>query len=230
MNEGVNVLDRVGSISDTSKTKSKRILYRIIKRTFDIVFSLIGLIFLIPVAILVKLMYVFTGDFNSIFFTQKRIGKNGKEFNFYKFRSMVPNADKELEKLLLNDPKRRKEYKINKKLKDDPRITLAGKFLRKSSLDELPQLINIFHGDMSFVGNRPYLPKEKEDMGDHFDKIVATKPGLTGYWQVNGRSNTSFEHRLKLEEYYSEHCGLKLDIKIFFKTFAVVLLRKGADK
>ena len=124
----------------------------------------------------------------------------------------------------------REEYRINKKLANDPRITKVGKILRKTSLDELPQLINIFLGQMSIIGNRPYLPREKEDMGEYFNDILKTKPGLTGYWQVSGRSNCTFSERLKLEKYYSEHCGLKMDIKIFFKTFYVVLLRKGADK
>ena len=98
-----------------------------------------------------------------------------------------------------------------------------GKFLRKASLDELPQLINVFLGDMTMIGNRPYLPREKEDMGEAFDEIVKTKPGLTGYWQVSGRSDTTFEKRLELERYYSNHYSLKLDCYIFFKTFAVVL-------
>ena len=104
-----------------------------------------------------------------------------------------------------------------------------GKILRRTSLDELPQLVNVLKGDMSLIGNRPYLPREKEDMGQYFDTIVKTKPGLTGYWQVNGRSNTTFEERLKLEEYYSNHASLKMDIKILFKTVYVVLFHKGAE-
>jgi undecaprenyl-phosphate galactose phosphotransferase len=221
----------VVNIKDYSILKTIRLyLYLGIKRVFDIVVSLIGLIFLLPITIVVKICYLCTGDFGRIFFTQKRIGKNGKEFKFFKFRSMVKNADEILFKLLEENEELREEYRINKKLKDDPRITKIGKILRKTSLDELPQIINIFLGHMSLIGNRPYLPREKEDMGDYFDDILKTKPGLTGYWQVSGRSNTTFEERLKLEKYYSEHCGLRMDIKIFFKTFAVVLLRKGADK
>lgn len=213
---------------DNVKIKSKKYVYRIIKRLFDIILSLIGLLFLIPVAMVIKIAYVLTGDFKSIFFTQKRIGKYGKEFRFYKFRSMIPNADEVLEKTLEMDKVLAEEYHVNKKLKNDPRITKIGKIIRKTSLDELPQLINILLGQMSFVGNRPYLPREKEDMGNYFNDIVKTKPGLTGYWQVSGRSNTTFKERLKLESYYSNHAGLRLDIKIFFKTFAVVLLKKGA--
>ena len=120
------------------------------------------------------------------------------------------------------------EYQKNKKLKHDPRITKMGKFIRSTSIDELPQLINIFLGHMSFVGNRPYLPREKGDMGEYYEDIIKTKPGLTGYWQVNGRSKTTFEERLKLEKYYSNNASLKLDIKIFFKTFKVVLFKIGA--
>ena len=205
-------------------------LYLAIKRLFDIVIALIGLVFLLPVALFVKIAYMCTGDFKSIFFTQNRIGKNGKEFKFFKFRSMIKDADKVLFQLMEQDPKIKEEYTINKKLANDPRITKVGRFLRKSSLDELPQVFNILLGHMSIIGNRPYLPREKVDMGEYFNDILKTKPGLTGYWQVSGRSNTTFEARLVLEKYYSDHCGLLMDIKIFFKTFYVVLLRKGADK
>ncbi len=204
------------------------ILYLGIKRIFDIVFSLVGCIFLLPIALVVKVVYMLNKDFHPIFLKQDRIGKNGKLFRFYKFRSMVPNADEALKKLLENDEKLAKEYKINKKLDNDPRITKMGKILRKTSLDELPQLFNVLKGDMSLIGNRPYLPREKDDMKYYYKSIIKTKPGLTGYWQVNGRSNTTFKERLKLEKYYSNNCSLWLDIKIFFKTFAVVLLHKGS--
>lgn len=211
----------------STKTSSK-LLYRITKRLFDIICSFIGCIFLLPVAIIVKIVYVCNKDFHSIILKQDRIGKNGKTFKFYKFRSMVPNAEEVLEELLKNDKKIAKEFKINKKIENDPRITKVGKILRKTSIDELPQLINVLKGDMSLIGNRPYMPREKEDMGELFNTIVKTKPGLTGYWQVNGRSDTTFDERLKLEAYYSNNYSLKLDIKIFFKTFAVVLLKKGS--
>ena len=227
MKDAVDVVN----ITTVSTTKTiRKYLYLGIKRLFDIIASLFGLIFLIPIALIVKISYMLTGDFKSIFFSQKRIGKYGKEFNFFKFRSMVKNADEVLFKMLEENEELREEYRINKKLANDPRITKVGKILRKTSLDELPQLINIFLGQMSIIGNRPYLPREKEDMGEYFNDILKTKPGLTGYWQVSGRSNCTFSERLKLEKYYSEHCGLKMDIKIFFKTFYVVLLRKGADK
>ena len=208
--------------------KIKRALYLIIKRVFDICVSLVGLIFLIPLTIFIKIAYMLTGDFHRVIFVQDRIGKDGKNFKFFKYRSMVPNADQVLFELMEKDEKIRKEYEENKKLKNDPRITKVGKFIRRFSIDELPQILNIFLGDMSLIGNRPYLPREKEDMGKYFDDIVRTKPGLTGLWQVSGRSNTTFLQRCKLEQEYSKKAGLKLDTKIFFKTFKVVLGGKDA--
>lgn len=212
----------------TSIKDLKNIAYQVIKRVFDIVVSLVGCLFLLPIALVVKICNIISGDYNPIVFSQNRIGKDGKEFKFYKFRSMIPNADEALFKLLEKNPERKKEYELNKKLENDPRITKIGNILRKTSLDELPQLINVLKGDMSLIGNRPYLPREKSDMKKYYSDIVKTKPGLTGYWQVNGRSNTSFGERLTLEQYYSNHASLMMDIKIFFKTFKVVLLRKGS--
>ena len=207
----------------------KKYAYLGIKRFFDIFFSLVGCIFLIPIYVVIKIANIASGDFSKVFYSQDRIGKNGKTFRLYKFRSMVPNADLELEKILKNDKKLAREYKINKKLKDDPRITKIGKFIRKTSIDELPQLINVFLGEMSLVGNRPYLPREKEDMGEFYSDIIKTKPGVTGYWQVSGRSETTFEERCKLERYYSNNAGFKMDLRIFFKTFKAVLCHKGAE-
>ena len=207
--------------------KIKRAIYLIVKRVFDICVSLVGLIFLIPITIIIKIAYMCSGDFHRIIFVQDRIGKGGKNFKFFKYRSMVPNADQVLFELMEKDEKIREEYSINKKLKNDPRITKVGKIIRKFSIDELPQILNIFLGDMSLIGNRPYLPREKEDMGKYFDDIVKTKPGLTGYWQVSGRNDVSFLQRLKLEQEYSKKASFKLDIYIFFKTFKVVLFGKG---
>ncbi len=222
MNESITVEEAV-----TKGNIKKNYGYLFVKRLFDIVCGLLGIVILLPISIIVKISYIVTGDFHSIFLCQKRIGKNGKEFNFYKYRSMVVNADEVL-KELLKDPELNKEYKVNKKLANDPRITKMGKILRKASLDELPQFINVLLGNMAMIGNRPYLPREKEDMGEYFKDIVKTKPGITGYWQVSGRSDVSFKQRLKLERYYSNHQSLKLDIKIFIKTFSVVLGKKGA--
>ena len=224
MNESIDV-----SANVIGHTGIKKAFYTFIKRTFDICVSIIGLLLLIPVTLFVKIAYMCTGDFDSIIFFQKRIGKNGQEFNFYKFRSMCKNADEVLFRTLELDKIMAEEYRINKKLKKDPRVTKVGKIIRKLSLDELPQFVNVFFGEMSLIGNRPYLPREKEDMGEYFDDIVSTKPGLTGYWQVYGRSDTSFAERLELESFYSKHASLIMDIKIFFKTFKVVLFGKGAE-
>ena len=220
--------NQLDTMEKTYAFSLSRSFYFFVKRLFDILMSIIGIIVMIPIALLVKISYMLTGDFNSIFYKQKRIGKNGEEFDFYKFRSMIPNADKVLKELLKNDKKLAKEYKINKKLEHDPRVTKMGNILRKTSLDELPQVLNIIRNDMSVIGNRPYLPREKEDMGIYYNDIVKTKPGLTGLWQVSGRSNTTFEERLKIEQEYSSTCGFKTDIKIFFKTFGVVLKHRGA--
>ena len=206
----------------------KKYLYFGVKRLFDILIALIGCLFLLPIILIVKISYLLHKDFDSIFFRQKRIGKNGKEFNLYKFRSMVIGADGILQEYLEKHPKEAKEYDKNKKLKNDPRITKTGKILRKTSLDEWPQFLSILTSDMSLVGPRPYLPREKEDMGEYYDYIIKVKPGLTGPWQVAGRSNLTFEDRLKLDEEYASRCGNKRDIGILFKTIKKVMKKEGA--
>lgn len=212
-----------------STVNIKTIVYICIKRIVDIIAGLVGLIILLPIALIIKIVSMCNGDFDKIIFVQKRIGKNGKEFDFYKFRSMVPNADEVLFKMLEENEEIAKEYAENKKLKDDPRITKIGHFIRRYSIDELPQLINVLKGDMTLVGNRPYLPREKKDMGKYFNDIVKTKPGITGYWQVSGRSDVSFKQRLKLEQHYSNNCGLRMDMNILGKTFGAVFGHKGAE-
>lgn len=204
-----------------------KMLYRFIKRLFDITVSFLALILLLPlfavIAILIKL-----DSKGPVLFLQKRIGENGKMFKLYKFRTMHLNADKKLRQILAEDEEARKEYEINKKLENDPRITKIGKFIRKMSADELPQLFNILIGDMTFVGPRPYLYREKKDMGESYNKIIMVKPGLTGLWQVSGRSDVSFEERLKLDEEYLEKVSLITDIKIFLKTFIIIFKKEGA--
>ena len=161
--------------SDSEKRKLKHMMlkvnrgsYNFVKRTIDIVGGSIGCLFLLPIAGVIKIANLASGDKAPILLTQKRIDKGGKEFKFYKFRSMVPNADEELKRLMATDPAIKEEYTKNKKLKHDPRITPVGKVIRRTSIDELPQLINVVKGDMSIVGNRPYLPREKEDMGKYY--------------------------------------------------------------
>lgn len=213
---------------DSKPLVTKKNIYVVIKRFIDIIISIIGIIPLLICTIFIKIAYMVTGDFHKIFFRQERIGKNGKKIKILKFRSMVPNAEKVLEDLLENNSEIRKEYLENKKLNNDPRITKIGKVIRKLSIDELPQLMNVLIGDMSLVGPRPYLFREKKDMGKYYNYIITCKPGITGLWQVSGRSDTSFKERLKLDKKYALNRGLKFDIKIFFKTFSVVLKRKGA--
>ena len=209
------------------KLSSESKLYRIPKRIVDIIGGLVGSIITLPIILIVKLAYMVTGDFNPIIFKQERIGKNGKVINIYKFRSMVMNADEVLFKLLEEDEEAAREYKRYKKLKHDPRITKVGNFIRCTSLDEFPQFFNVLKGDMSLVGPRPYLFREKEDMGEYFDIIVQSKPGVTGYWQVNGRSHTDFGKRLVLDEYYINHKSLIMDCKIIIKTIKQVFFKEG---
>ena len=216
-------------VIDINKKKIKsKIVYLCIKRLMDIVLSIIGFVFLIPIIIIIKFVYIINKDKDTIFFKQKRIGLNGKEFELYKFRTMIVNADEVLLKMISENEKIKKEYQYNKKLVDDPRITKIGKILRRTSLDELPQLLNIIKGNMSFIGNRPYLPREKEDMKGFYKDIIKTKPALSGLWQVSGRSSLGFKERLKLEKYYSNHYSFKMDVKIFFKTIYVVFKKGGA--
>ena len=152
-------------------------LDKIIKRLIDILVGIVGVLSLLPLILFVKYKYVKSGDYNNIMFSQERIGKNGKLIKIYKFRSMVPNAEVELERMMEENSRIKEEYLTNKKLKDDPRITPVGHFLRKTSLDEWPQFVNVLKGEMSFIGPRPYLPREKDDMGQYYESIIQLKPG-----------------------------------------------------
>lgn len=208
---------------------NKKVLYKFTKRIIDIIGSIIGILILIPTALIIYLARkVLKEDKGPLFYEQLRYGKNGKVFRLYKFRSMCIGADKKLKEYLENNDEAREEFEKTHKLQNDPRITKIGNFLRKSSLDELPQMINILKGDMSFVGPRPVVEKEVEEYGTNKDKFLSVRPGLTGYWQVNGRSNTTYEERMKMELYYVDNCSLWLDIKIFFKTFINVFKKEGA--
>lgn len=205
----------------------KKYLYFGVKRLFDILIALIGCLFLLPVILIVKISYLLHKDFDSIFFRQKRIGKNGKEFNLYKFRSMVPNADEVL-KELLKDPKYKEEWDLNQKFEHDPRITSMGNILRKTSLDELPQFINILIGDMSLIGPRPLVPGELDSHNGNHELYESVRPGISGWWAANGRSATTYERRLELEYYYVQHCSLILDIRCVFRTIKAVVFKTGA--
>lgn len=208
---------------------NKKVLYKITKRAIDIIGAIIGIILLIPTIILVYIARkILKEDQGPLFYEQLRYGKNGKIFRLYKFRSMCINADKKLKEYLDNNEDAKNEFEKTHKLQKDPRITKLGNFLRKTSLDELPQMINILKGEMSFVGPRPVISEEVEEYGVNKDKFLSVTPGLTGYWQVNGRSNTTYEERMLMELYYVENCSLWLDTKIFFKTFITVFKKEGA--
>ena len=219
---------RIGLQVGRTGNDFKVVFSEIIKRFVDIIGGLVGIMIVIPLALLIKIGNMIGGDFGKVFYTQDRIGKNGKIFKIYKFRSMVENADEKLKELLENDEEAAREFKVNQKLKNDPRVTKMGKFIRKTSIDELPQLINVFKGDMSLVGPRPYLPREKEDMGMYYDLIIRSKPGITGLWQINGRSNTTFDTRMRFDRQYSREKGLVTDTKILLKTVGVVFKGEGA--
>ncbi|MGL4533682.1 MAG: exopolysaccharide biosynthesis polyprenyl glycosylphosphotransferase [Fusobacteriaceae bacterium] len=200
----------------------------LMKRALDMFIGTMGMLLLIPLSILVWFKTSKEDRKGGIFYSQIRIGLNGKPIKIYKYRSMVHGAEKILKDLIESDPTIREEYKLNKKLKNDPRVTKIGEFLRHSSLDEFPQFFNIIKGEMSFVGPRPYLFEEKPDMGEYFDKIIQVKPGITGMWQTHGRSDTDFEARLEMDQYYYRNWSVWLDVIIMIETIKDVFIKKGA--
>lgn len=202
----------------------RRKMYLIGKRIFDIVMSLMGLFFLLPLFLLIMVAIKIDSK-GPCFFVHKRVGKNGKTLGVMKFRTMVVNAEEMLKQLT---PEQEKEFKEKFKLDNDFRVTRVGKFLRKTSLDELPQLLNILLGNMTLIGPRPVIEVELEKYGFHKDKFLSVTPGLTGYWQANGRSNTSYEERIEMDMYYIDHMNVFLDIKIVFQTVRSVLKKEGA--
>ena len=202
-------------------------LYRFFKRVFDIIFGLIGLLILIPTTIIIKIAYMCTGDFHRIFYAQERVGYKGRHFKILKFRSMAWDAEEQL-KELLKKKKYREQWEAFQKLDHDPRITKVGKVIRRGSIDEFPQFLNVLFGQMSLVGPRPLIPGELKDHKGNAEIYESVKPGITGYWAVRGRSNNDYEDRLKMEYYYAKNCGIKLDIKIILWTFRAVLKKDGA--
>lgn len=212
---------------EKGKKEHKHYLYLGLKRLFDILLSEVMIILLLPVFLIVSILIKLDSK-GPVFLKQTRIGKNGRPIKIYKFRSMVDHAEDVLETMMKNDPKIYEEYTTNKKLKNDPRVTRIGKIIRKTSIDELPQLLNIFNGDMTFVGPRPYLPREQVDMGGYYNYIIKMTPRLTGLWQVSGRSDCGFKDRLKLDAKYYHNRSLKNDLKIMFQTISVVVIGKGA--
>ena len=183
--ENQDINEKIFEIN-TNISKNKKILYRIIKRIIDIIGGIIGTVVLIPTTLVIYIVRIILKENDGpLFYEQLRYGKNGKQFRLYKFRSMCMNADKKLAEYLEKDEEVRKEFEENHKLKNDPRITKLGSVLRKTSLDELPQILNILKGDMSFIGPRPIIDGEIDKYGKNREKFLSVKPGLTGYWQVN---------------------------------------------
>lgn len=222
------VEDFDGIVLISSSVHQGSIISKMIKRLVDIFAGLIGIILMIPLTIYVKINFLKNGDHESVFFTQERIGFKGKLFRMYKYRSMIPHAEEVLDELMEKDEQIRNEYLENKKLEDDPRVTAFGKKIRKNSIDEFPQLINVLLGSMSLVGPRPYLPREKEDMGKYYETIIQTKPGITGMWQTHGRSEADFAHRLQFDDYYYRNWSIWLDLTILTKTVKTVNENTGA--
>lgn len=221
-----NVAQDISSISTKTykEVLTQKKPYKMVKRIMDIVLSLIALVLLSPIFLIIALAIKLESK-GPVFFKHTRIGKNGKIIKIYKFRSMVENAEDLIKKFT---PEQMKEYKENYKLTNDPRITKVGKVLRKTSLDELPQLINIIKGELSIIGPRPVVQEELEKYGQNAQKFLSVTPGLTGYWAANGRSCTSYEQRMEMELFYVDNLSFKMDMKVFFKTIGAVIKREGA--
>ena len=198
-----------------------------IKRMMDLGIVTVGGLIILPFLLIAALLVKLSSP-GPVLYGHKRLGKNGKPFYAYKFRSMVMDADERLHKLLESDPQKKKEWEESHKLKDDPRITLFGRFLRRTSIDEFPQLINILKGEMSLVGPRPVTEAEVAKYGDDFERIFSVTPGLSGLWQVSGRSETDYVARVSYDTYYLQSWSVWIDIWIIFKTFGAVIRGKGA--
>ena len=204
--------------------ESKVSIYSILKKIFDVSISFISLILLSPIflilAILVKL-----DSKGPVFYAHKRKGKNRSDIKIYKFRTMYSNADEIFQSFTTEQ---KEEYYKNFKLDNDPRVTKLGGFLRKTSLDELPQLLNVLKGDLSLIGPRPIVEKEISKYGEYADKFFSVIPGITGYWQANGRSDTSYDERIQMNMYYIDNRSFMMDIKIILKTVISVIKKEGA--
>lgn len=222
------VEDFDGNLFVSVSNPKKRHLDLLLKRCLDIAIGMIGCVALIPISLIVKILYLISGDRASIFFTQQRVGKDGRLIKIYKYRSMVPDAEALLEAMMAADPAIKEAYLTEKKLDPDPRVTPVGKILRRTSVDEFPQFINVLKGEMSFIGPRPYLPREIPDMKESYETIIKSKPGITGMWQVSGRNDVGFQERCALDVYYDDNWSIWLDFIIMVKTIKVVVKREGA--
>ena len=200
--------------------------YKIIKRFLDFIFAFLLIILLIPLFLIIGILIKISSK-GSIIYIQKRIGKNNTSFSCYKFRTMHPQSKYLLKKILVKNKDFKNQFSEARKIVNDPRITRFGKFLRFSSLDELPQIFNVLIGDMSFIGPRPIVKSEIKKYGKEFGKVFSIKPGISGLWQVSGRNNLSYDKRVELDINYSENINFLLDIKIFIRTILVILFPFG---
>jgi Undecaprenyl-phosphate galactose phosphotransferase WbaP len=198
-----------------------------LKRTLDIVATIIGGCFVLPLILMLSIL-VWAESRGPIFYSDLRIGRDGKLFPCVKFRTMVLDAETLLQQMLAEDEEMRKEYLNYHKLRNDPRVTRVGRFLRKTSLDELPQLWNVLRGEMSLVGPRPYLPRESDDIGTTQSEILRVTPGITGPWQVSGRNHTSFFERVRMDASYVRDWSVWLDIVLLARTVGCLLSRRDA--
>lgn len=212
------------NLESLRKRNRSKLIYELAKRCFDVISSCFAVIFFSPLYIAIAI-FVKWDSKGSIFFAHERLGKDGKKIKVYKFRTMLTNAEQILSDMPIE---MKREFEENFKFENDPRITKLGKFLRESSLDELPQLINIIKGDMSIVGPRPIVVKEIEKYGKYWDKLLSVKPGLTGNWQVSGRGDTTYDERVKFDMDYIDTRSFLRDIVIILKTVGVVIKRVGA--
>lgn len=212
------------------KVEVKKVLYKVVKRLIDILGGLVGCVLLVPITVAIYIARkVLKEDEGPMFYEHLRYGKDGKKFRIYKFRSMCIDADKKLKEYLEKNEEVKREFEEKHKIKDDPRITRLGKFIRKTSIDELPQFVNVLKGDMSLIGPRPIVDGEIEKYGENKEKFLSVKPGLTGYWAANGRSDITYDERMKMELYYVDNISFKLDAQIFFKTIISVIKKEGAE-
>jgi undecaprenyl-phosphate galactose phosphotransferase len=214
------------SRGDTRSALEFSSTYSYCKRVVDVVGAIVLALAFLPVVVIVLLSV--RRDGGDVLFRHTRVGKNGKPIQVYKFRTMVANADKVLSELIANDPSAREEWFRDHKLKNDPRITQVGKFLRRTSLDELPQLWNVLRGEMSLVGPRPIILEELPKYGRAARYYLAVKPGLTGVWQVGGRNDTDYRRRVAMDRYYASAASLRIDLIVLIKTVGVVLGKRGA--
>lgn len=209
------------------KNNLARPLNRYLKYSFDFICTLLGTIVISPLLMIIALLIYFDSR-GAVIYKHIRIGKNGKPFGCYKFRTMCMDADKKLEQLLANDEVARREWQQEFKLKNDPRVTRIGRFLRKTSLDELPQIFNVLKGEMSLVGPRPVVEAELEKYGEYLDDYLMVRPGITGMWQVNGRSDTTYEERVRMDSWYVRNWSVWIDILLLWRTAKSVIKCEGA--